>query len=280
MLIRIGENAEKLEEIVGAELYRRQRANRYFCVPVEREGFYLAFDRCDIADFRKAEARKCEDRISVYCGARGLAVSGGGVRVTELLRALPQDGEPFLLLTKFIFSLTEGDLDAIERIEKDISELELGLIATQKPIKSAAARIVELRRTLLRLKWHYEHLQSVLDRLMENENESVPKSAVPRLVSLRRHIGSLAQSVGYLREYVTQVRETYQAQIDIEQNQIMKIFTVITVICMPLTLIAGWYGMNFQIPELQWKFGYLYVFLLSAAVCTLCFLYFKKKKWF
>ena len=61
----------------------------------------------------------------------------------------------------------------------------------------------------------------------------------------------------------------------------MKVFTVITTVFLPLTLIAGWYGMNFAaIPELEWRYGYLYVILLSVFVCSLCILFFKHKKWF
>jgi magnesium transporter len=83
-----------------------------------------------------------------------------------------------------------------------------------------------------------------------------------------------------LRDFVTHVREAYQAKIDIEQNQIMKIFTVITAVFLPLTLIVGWYGMNFQMPEFKWRFGYLYVMVLSAVVCVVCFYLFRKRKWF
>jgi magnesium transporter len=76
------------------------------------------------------------------------------------------------------------------------------------------------------------------------------------------------------------VREAYQAQVDIEQNQIMKTFTVITAVFFPLSLIAGWYGMNFQMPEFGWRLGYPYVIALSAAVCAVCVICFKLKKWF
>ena len=62
-----------------------------------------------------------------------------------------------------------------------------------------------------------------------------------------------------LRDYVTQVREAYQAQIDINLNKVMKIFTVITSIFLPLTLIVGWYGMNLKMPEYSWVYGYPFV---------------------
>ena len=60
----------------------------------------------------------------------------------------------------------------------------------------------------------------------------------------------------------------------------MTVLTVITTIFMPLTLIAGWYGMNFvNMPELGWKYGYPVVIVVSAAVVAFCLILFKKKKW-
>ena len=90
----------------------------------------------------------------------------------------------------------------------------------------------------------------------------------------------LLNSVMHLREYITQVREAYQAQIDIEQNQIMKVFTVMTSIFLPLTLIVGWYGMNLQMPEFSWSFGYPFVIILSVSVILASVIIFKVKRWF
>ena len=67
--------------------------------------------------------------------------------------------------------------------------------------------------------------------------------------------------------------------MDYNLNNTMKIFTVVTTVFLPLSLIVGWYGMNFtNMPELTWKYGYLAVILLSVAVVIFCFWFFKKKK--
>ena len=81
------------------------------------------------------------------------------------------------------------------------------------------------------------------------------------------------------QEYLEHVREAYEAQIDIEQNKLMKFFTVITSIFLPLTLIAGWYGMNLQMPEFQWAHGYPVVIVLSVAIVGFMVYIFKKNKW-
>ena len=88
------------------------------------------------------------------------------------------------------------------------------------------------------------------------------------------------QNVLNLREAVTQIRESYEAEVDISLNTTMKVFTVVTTIFLPLTLIAGWYGMNFQMPEYGWEHGYLMVILLSVAFIVIGIAFFKKNKWF
>ena len=74
----------------------------------------------------------------------------------------------------------------------------------------------------------------------------------------------LMDQVKSLRDYTVQLREMFSTQLDIKMNRIMTVLTVVTVIFMPLTLIVGWYGMNFvYMPELHWKYSYLVVFIVS-----------------
>ncbi len=82
------------------------------------------------------------------------------------------------------------------------------------------------------------------------------------------------------REYVTQLRDLIQSQLEERQNRIMTVLTVITSIFLPLTLIAGWYGMNFRyMPELDWRWSYPVVLVVSVLIVVFCLVLFKKKKW-
>jgi magnesium transporter len=76
------------------------------------------------------------------------------------------------------------------------------------------------------------------------------------------------------------IREALSAALDYNMNFTMKVFTVVSVIFLPLTLIVGWYGMNFSMPEFTWKYGYIGVIVLSIIVVIVCVLYFRKKKYF
>lgn len=265
----------KLREYIGDDLYIRQHALRHVCVPVKTNAYFLAFYWCDIS-----ETNKEEERMAIYCGEKDLVFVGDSAHGKEISDMTAKYGNPFSALAEFLFELTAGDLDELDSIENDINDLERRIITTESTIKGASARIIDFRRSLLRIKRYYENLGIVAERLGENENNAIPAETIIRFAALGRRVQYLTKSVTDMREYVTQVREAYQASIDIEQNQIMKVFTVLTAIFLPLTLIVGWYGMNFQIPEFGWRFGYIYVAILSAVVCTVCFYVFKRKNWF
>ena len=91
----------------------------------------------------------------------------------------------------------------------------------------------------------------------------------------RRHDSAVS-----LRDHTMQVRDLYNSQLEVRQNRTMTLLTVITTIFMPLTLIAGWYGMNFRyMPELEWPIAYPLVILVSIAIVVFCLILFRKKKW-
>ena len=79
-------------------------------------------------------------------------------------------------------------------------------------------------------------------------------------------------------DYVAEIRSAYQAEVDLSLNKTMKVLTVISVIVLPLSLIAGWYGMNFTMPEYNSPFGYPAVIVLSVLVLAASVIYFKKHK--
>ena len=80
---------------------------------------------------------------------------------------------------------------------------------------------------------------------------------------------------------ILQLRELYQSQQDAQQNKIMCILTIVTTLFLPLTLLTGWYGMNFAyMPELHWKYGYPAVIIAAIVIVAIEIMYFKKKKFF
>ncbi len=83
-----------------------------------------------------------------------------------------------------------------------------------------------------------------------------------------------------LREYSMQIRDLYQTQVDVKQNKIMAVLTVITTIFFPLSIITGWYGMNFEfMPELSFPWAYPVLAGVCVIIIVAELIFFKRKKW-
>lgn len=179
------------------------------------------------------------------------------------------------ILYMLLDRLTSMDNIILKKIESSIAALEEQVLSGVE--KDFTAEIIKLRKQLLYLKRYYEPLIDIAEDLEENENGLIDPGAIRYFKMLINRIQRLNNNVMHLRDYVTQVREAYQAQVDIKLNKTMKLFTVVTTIFLPLTLIVGWYGMNFtHMPELNSIYGYPFVIGLSLAVVAVCLVYFRR----
>lgn len=196
-------------------------------------------------------------------------------RVQPLLTG-GQSNERALYL--FFVGLLKNDMSRLDAFETAITDAEDA--ALSRPQSDYLKQIRDYRRELLRRKRYYEQLSYIVDNLTANDNGLFTKSGVRYFAIVGNRLERFLSDVLHMRDYVTQMREACQAQLDLEQNNLMRVFTVITAVFLPLTLIVGWYGMNFNMPELSWPYGYPLVIALSAAVCAGLLLWFRHKKWF
>ena len=206
--------------------------------------------------------------------------SGKAEEMIHSIRRTKRWREPSLerFLHDFLEQIVLRDLSILERYESELNQIEDEVLASDG--QGNLARVNEIRGDIRRLLVHYEQLIDMTQELEENENGFFSEENLRYIhlfmnYMLRRH--STATS---LRDYTIQVRDLHNTQLEVRQNKTMTLLTVITSIFMPLTLIAGWYGMNFRyMPELQWRYGYLAVFVLSVVVIVCCLILFKRKKW-
>lgn len=243
------------------------------------EGFDLiAFDWYDVRSDRTEDARFLlyldQERLLCFCGEeRGLT------RAREIFAALEE--EPLSreqLLHRFFVRLLMGDMDHLDALEGEIADGEDAVLA--RPDASSLAQIAAWRRELLRLRRYYEQLDSIFRELADNENSLLGSETARRFSNLGNRTERYLNTVQDLRESVAHLREAYQSQLSIRQNDLMKVFTVVTAVFLPLTLLTGWYGMNFAaMPELQWRYGYPAVIGLSAVIVGALLWWFKRKKW-
>ncbi len=200
-------------------------------------------------------------------------------KILDLLHPLPAgnipDSGPVLL--RLLEHLVVNDHGLLEMIEEDISDLENSLLLGKR---DNVEEIITLRKQLLGWKRYYEGMLWILDDIQENENGLLDDTTIRQFHIHSNRVDRLFHSVLNLRDYVTQVRESYQAEMDLRLNNIMKIFTVITAVFLPLTLLVGWYGMNLKMPEYNWTFGYPFVAGLSIVILATCVIFFLRNKWF
>ena len=157
-----------------------------------------------------------------------------------------------------------------------MSDLEEKII--KHTISDSSAQIMHIRKRLLILQSYYQLLSDICEDLEENSNHFFQAEECQIFSLYASRIERLYDHSQMLREYALQIREMEQSQIDARQNRTLRILTVVTTIFFPLSLITGWYGMNFSyMPELSWKYGYPMAAGISALVLVLLLWLFRRK---
>ncbi len=181
-------------------------------------------------------------------------------------------------LYDFLEEIIHDDLSILEDYEDQLDQLEDQVFDEEEDMDP---RVVNrIRNDLRTLRVHYEQLMDLGQELEGNENSFFQEENLRFFHMFNGRVTRLHTYTVSLRDYAIQLRDLHQAQTDMKQNRIMKVLTVVTSIFMPLTLITGWYGMNFQnMPELSARHGYAGVIVISLVIVSICLLIFRKKKW-
>ncbi len=201
-----------------------------------------------------------------------------GEAVQRMLQTLrPEKATLPRLVAGFFREILIQDPDIHEDLEMQIDALEKEVFDARAP--HFRQQTLQLGKELLTLNRYYEQLININEHLEENSNDLFAEDELRSFALLNERMLRYRDNVQLLRDRLTQAQQSYQAQLDYQLNKSMKTLSLVTTICLPLSLIAGWYGMNFTaMPELKWRYGYLYVIGLSAAVVSLVIILLKRKK--
>ncbi|MBP3272642.1 MAG: magnesium transporter CorA [Ruminococcus sp.] len=181
-------------------------------------------------------------------------------------------------LYDFLEQIVHRDQQVMERYEAELDDIEHSIMTNLSD--KYPCRINEIRSDLRDLRIHYEQLMDLGQELEENENNFFRHGNLRYFHLFNKRMALLHDIAASLRDYTIQVRDLYQSQLDVRQNHIMAVLTIVTTVFTPLTLITGWYGMNFvHMPELAWKISYPIVIIVSILIVVLSLWFFKKKKW-
>lgn len=180
------------------------------------------------------------------------------------------------------FALLDAIIDqyfvVLEYLNDRIAVLEEEVY--NNPTNEVAQSIQELKKEVLRVrKWMFP-VKELINRLIDTENTLITKDTKLFLRDLTDHCSEINESLQIYREMSMSLMEMYMSNMSNKMNEVMKVLTIMASIFIPLTFIAGVYGMNFQyMPELQWDYGYYMVWAIMLAMFIGMLFFFKRKKW-
>ncbi|HEU4615248.1 MAG TPA: magnesium/cobalt transporter CorA [Kofleriaceae bacterium] len=173
-------------------------------------------------------------------------------------------------------------LPIVDQLNEDIERLELEALRRAGTPKGAPVlrRILRLRRMLQDLRRMSIHQREILLRLSRGEFDEIPRDVVPFFRDVFDHFVRINDELDAFRDLLTSALEAYLSVQNNRMSEVMKTLTLISTVMLPLTFIAGIYGMNFRhMPELDWVGGYPFALGLMATVAIGILLYFRHKGW-
>lgn len=265
-----------VKELGFGEVWELLLTDVYFCkVEAEQDYFCGSLVIPDASDLPGSRYRLLFFINKQYL----LLVSedGYGRQLAERLqeRNVTRDTSTEKLLSLMLAEIIAKDSVFLEKFENELMEMEEEALRRQNDL--FMSHLMRIRKRLLILRGYYEQFVEVGRELEENENELFSKKQLKCFGTISDRAERLLHRCIHLIDYAGQVKDVYQSQVDERQNRNMQYLTVVSTIFFPLTLITGWYGMNFEnMPELER--GYPYVAGISALVVVICIWIFKKKK--
>jgi magnesium transporter len=178
--------------------------------------------------------------------------------------------------------LIDHYLPIIEKFDDAIAEVEDAVLkhAGRPQGRKTMARIFALKRVLHRLRRTSGYQREILLRLSRAEFDEIPREAMPFFRDIYDHFARVTDLTDGHRELVSGALEAYLSIQSNRMNEVMKTLTLMSTVMLPLTFVAGIYGMNFQfMPELGWKYGYAFALGLMAFIAVAIMTWFRHKKW-
>ncbi|PWK17001.1 magnesium transporter [Arcicella aurantiaca] len=182
------------------------------------------------------------------------------------------------LLYALIDLVVDNYFVVLEQVSENMERLEEDILTSAK--QKSLNELYGIKRELTLMRKTVFPLREMLFNLIREEAPLITPNTSLYLRDVHDHVTQVLETVDSYRELVASLMDLYLSQASNRMNNVMKVLTVISVIFMPLTFVAGIYGMNFDnMPELHWQYGYYYVwgFMILSVIGML--IYFKKKEW-
>ena len=185
---------------------------------------------------------------------------------------------PDYLAYALIDAVVDNYFFVLERFGEKIDGLEERLIA--EPRRELLHEIHALKRDMIDLRKSVWPLREVVSGLERLESPLIKKSTGVFLRDVYDHAIQVIDTVESFRDILTSMVETYLSSVSNRMNEVMKVLTIIATIFIPITFLVGVYGMNFQfMPEIKWRWGYAFVWVVIIGTIVTMIAYFRRKKW-
>ncbi|MTI20342.1 magnesium/cobalt transporter CorA [Fulvivirga sp. RKSG066] len=182
------------------------------------------------------------------------------------------------LFYRLIDTIVDSYYLIIENLGERIEDLEDEVYLD--PTNDTLKKIQALKKELIFLRKSVYPLREAISKISKDEYDFVNKETVRFFSDVYDHTIHIIETFETYRDLTTGLMDMYMTSISNKMNEVMKVLTIIATIFIPLTFIAGIYGMNFQyMPELTWKYGYFYALGAMGIIFIGMLFYFKKKKW-
>jgi magnesium transporter len=175
-------------------------------------------------------------------------------------------------------SIVDHYFVVLEQVGEEVEFLEEELVTNPTP--ETLQTIHNLKRDMIFLRKSVWPLREVIGALERGELSLIRESTGIYLRDVYDHTIQVVDTIETFRDMISGMLDIYLSSVSNRMNEVMKVLTIIATIFIPLTLIAGIYGMNFQyMPELGWRWGYPVVWLVMLVIGVLMLVYFRRKKW-
>ena len=185
---------------------------------------------------------------------------------------------PDYLAYALLDAVVDGYFQILEKTGEGIESLEEELL--DRPTNDTLKQIHAMKREMLSLRRSVWPLRELISGLQRDESELITETTAVYLRDVYDHTIQVIDTVESFRDMVSGMLDIYLSSISNRMNEVMKVLTIIATIFIPLTFIAGIYGMNFEyMPELKWRYAYPLVLLVMLLVGLAMIVYFRRKKW-
>ncbi|MEK3853737.1 magnesium/cobalt transporter CorA [Cytobacillus sp. FSL H8-0458] len=187
--------------------------------------------------------------------------------------------DPYLVMYHIIDKIVDNYFPIVYQLEDRLSLIEDN--PNDETMEELLEKLFDIRHHLLQIRYTVIPMRDLIYRVINSHRLKGVKERYEYFADIHDHLLKLTEMIDGNRELTTDIRDSYLSINSHQTNRVMRVLTVITTIFMPLTFIAGIYGMNFEnMPELSWKYGYFETLLLMFIIASGMFWWFKKKGWF